>query len=136
MSGKKRLLLALVGACGLVLLCSEAWAWQVTINGTANNFDLANAVTVDAAGDVVAAGGTENIGTGLRDFTVVKLAGATGVELWRQEIDGTANGIDFAFKVAVDAAGDVVAAGRTQNTATDFGDFTVVKLRGTDGGDF
>ena len=47
------------------------------INGTANGFDQAFAVTVDADGDVVAAGSTQNIGTGT-DFTVVKLNGADG----------------------------------------------------------
>ena len=51
--------------------------WRKTINGTANDFDTTFAVTVDAAGDVVAAGVIKNIGTG-DDFIVVKLSGADG----------------------------------------------------------
>jgi hypothetical protein len=69
------------------------------------------------------------------DFTVIKFAGSNGTEQWRQVINGTANGSDQALAVAVDAAGNVVATGQTNNTDT-LGDFTVVKLRGANGGDF
>jgi len=115
------------GASGAVL-------WSQTINGTANSSDGASAVAVDGAGDVVAAGFTFNTGTSF-DFTVVKFDGTSGAVLWSQAINGTANGDDGASAVAVDGAGNVVAAGVTENTGTG-GDFTVVKLRGIDGGDF
>src|SRR5262249_49782014 len=59
-----------MGVCVFVLLCSQAWAWQANINGTANGADEALAVRVDAAGDVVAAGFTSATGSG-SDFTVV-----------------------------------------------------------------
>jgi hypothetical protein len=65
----KILLLIQIGICGLVLLCSQVLAWQTTISGTANGADEALAVTVDAAGDAVAAGFTLNAGIG-GDFTV------------------------------------------------------------------
>ena len=130
----KLLRLGLLGASALLFLSSGAWGWQTNINGTANDFELAFAVTVDARGDVVAAGSTVNTGTSY-DFTVVKLAGATGVELWRQAINGTTITDDQAFAVTVDARGDVVAAGYTTNSGT-FTDFTVVKLRGRDGRNF
>ena len=46
-------LMLLVG--GLALFCSEAWAWQININGTSTGGrDLANAVALDGAGNVVA----------------------------------------------------------------------------------
>jgi hypothetical protein len=89
-------------------------------------------VAVDAANDVMVAGSTSNAGTG-DDFTVVKLDGRTGNERWRRVISGTAKASwDTAAAVAVDAAGNVVAVGRTDNAGTSF-DFTVVKLRGSDG---
>ncbi len=97
--------------------------WRRAINSTANGFDQALAVAVDTAGDVVATGETNG------DFTVVKFDGASGAELWRWRINGTANA------VTLDAAGNVVAAGYTQNTGTLL-DFTVVKLNGSDGSDF
>ena len=109
--------------------------WRRVIKGTAtDSFDVARAVTVDGEGNVVAAGWTTNTGTG-RDFTVIKFDGVSGEELWRQEINGTANGPDSALPVTVDGAGNVVAAGSTFNSGTGY-DFTVIKLRGEDGGDF
>jgi hypothetical protein len=118
---------------------SGAELWRYVLNGTRNKGnDIARAVTVDDAGNVLAAGGIENSGTSL-DFTVVKLNGSSGAERWRATIDGAGTGDDEAWAVTVDAAGDVVAAGGTSNTSTPISprsDFTVVKLRGTDGGDF
>ena len=73
----------------------------------------ANAVVVDSASDVVAAGAA---------FGVVKLAGSTGTEVWRT----TPLGGD-AKSLAVDSAGDVVVGGTSTH------DFTVVKLSGSTG---
>ena len=63
---------------------------------------------------------------------VLKVNGTNGVELWRQTLNGTANEIDRANAVALDAAGDVVAAGFLANTTTG-ADFTVVKFDGATG---
>jgi hypothetical protein len=115
----------------LVCVWSAAWAWQVTLNGTADRAELATGVTVDAAGDVVADGWTDNRGS-LNDFTVVKVAGASGAEVWRAVIVGTAQRFDVAQAVTVDAAGDVLVAGMTSNAGTG-GDFTVVKFSGSSG---
>ncbi|MGH7773488.1 MAG: hypothetical protein ACREQA_14785 [Candidatus Binatia bacterium] len=120
----------MVRMCGLILLCTTAWAWQANIDGTANGNDQVNAVAVDGAGNVLAAGGTANTGTGF-DFTVIKFD-PNGAELWRQVINGTANGGDEANAVAVDPNGDVVVAGFTTNTLTGR-DFTVIKFSGADG---
>jgi len=111
---------------------SGAVLWSQAINGTANSFDIALAVAVDGAGNVVAAGVTVNTGTE-RDFTVIKFDGSSGAVLWSQAINGTANGADFAFAVAVDGAGNVVAAGSTRNTSIFEDDFTVIKFDGSSG---
>jgi len=88
--------------------------WRQVINGTRNEDDTALAVTVDGAGDVIAVGALDNAGTG-SDFAVLKFAGGTGTELWRQEIDGGPPDpypyLDYALAVTVDGAGDVVVAG-------------------------
>ena len=52
------------------------------INGSADSNDVANAVAIDAAGDVIAAGVIRNTGSDA-DFPVVKLNGTTGEVLWR-----------------------------------------------------
>jgi hypothetical protein len=128
----RHLTVTLVGAWSLVcLMCSGAWAWQIDINGTANRAEQARAVAVDGAGDVVAAGLTANSATEV-DWFVIKLAGATGTERWRAVVAGTAGGDDRAAAVAVDGAGDVVAAGSTFNADTGL-DFTVVKWSGGSG---
>jgi len=132
MNGKKTLLMVLIAACYLAFLCSGAWAWQANINGTfGSGRDQALAVAVGGMGNVVAAGFTENTGTGF-DFTVIKFNGTSGAVLWSQAIDGTANSSDEARAVAVDGAGNVVAAGFTTNTGTG-PDFTVIKFDGTSG---
>jgi uncharacterized delta-60 repeat protein len=111
---------------------AQLWRHSLTHTGAStNSIDVALDVTVDAAGDVVAAGFTQGLFTG-NDFTVVKLAGSNGVELWRSAIRGTANGDDQARAVTVDRSGNVVAAGFTENGATSY-DFTVVKLAASNG---
>jgi hypothetical protein len=111
-----------------------AEVWRQTINGSFNSRDEAAAVGVDDVGDVVAGGFITNTGA-FRDFTVIKFEGVSGNELWRQVINGSANGSDEVHGIAVDSAGDVIAAGRTENAGT-LVDFTVVKLRKENGSDF
>jgi hypothetical protein len=53
MGGKKTSLLALLGACALGFLQTAAWAWQTTINGTANGIDVANKAAVDGTCPIV-----------------------------------------------------------------------------------
>lgn len=106
--------------------------WRQVINGSASSNDRATgAVAIDAAGNIIAAGSIWNTGTG-EDLTVIKLDNTTGTELWRRVINGVANGSDTASAVAIDSAGNVVAAGGTQNNGTS-SDFTVVKLDGLTG---
>ena len=95
----------------------------------------ATAAIADAAGDVIAAGSLYNSDTD-RDFAVVKFSGATGTELWRQEIDGTGSdwyyNSDLARAVAVDGSGDVIAAGFLNNDGN-YSDFAVIKFSGATG---
>jgi hypothetical protein len=109
---------------------SGAELWRQVINGTANGDDEARGVAVDGAGNVLAAGFTQNTDTG-RNFTLLKLNGLSGAVSWCRAINRTTH--DIANAVAVDGAGNVVAAGYT--VGIDGSVFTVIKLRGTDGGD-
>ncbi len=100
--------------------------WRQTINGDTNSDDWARTVALDLVGDVVAAGATQNRLTGT-DFTVVRFNGASGRELWRTVINGTAHGVDAALAITTDAPGNVVGVGSSENTATG-DDFIVIKL--------
>lgn len=111
--------------------------WRIVLDGTASGVDVATAVAADTAGNIVAAGAVENRLSGF-DILVIKLAGGSGAELWRQEINGTFEGsIDEAFSVEVDAAGDVVVAGFSDGLslgeAAVAPNFTVIKLSGASG---
>ncbi len=99
--------------------------WQQTFSGTANVDDAASSVAVDTDGNVLAAGVTRNTGSG-SDFTVAKCA-PDGTLLWRQTLNGTANGRDEAYSVAVGTDGNVLAAGFTENSFRGR-DFTVARF--------
>ncbi len=113
-----------------------ALLWHTDLYGTdPNGYDQALAVAVDAAGDVLSTGRLDNgNGTPPRsDIGVVKLAGADGAERWRRSFNpGQHADLGEGRSIAVDAAGDVVAGGFTENP-----DWVIaLKLRGADGGDF
>lgn len=85
--------------------------WSRTIDGPTSESDAAHDVVVDANDDVFVAGQT-NIGVQLTTFTVMKLDGATGAELWRHDLnDGGER--ERALAMAVDSTGDVLVAGAT-----------------------
>ena len=99
---------------GLVLdldASSGAARWNLTINDTVPDADVAEAVAVDGKGNAIAVG---RIGTRSRsaDFSVVKLR-ASGAPLWRASIDGAIHQDDDGTAVVVDRSGDVVALGLT-----------------------
>ncbi|HJQ84151.1 MAG TPA: hypothetical protein VKA21_08750 [Candidatus Binatia bacterium] len=126
------------GAFAVVKLAGATGAtlWTALLQGTESNSAChASAVALDAAGDVLAAGQMVETGTGA-NFAVVKLAGADGSETWRRAIAGTlgasAAPSNEALAVAVDATGDVAAAGRLVNVGPKR-NFAVVKLSGADG---
>jgi outer membrane protein assembly factor BamB len=121
---------------------SGAELWRAIENETVSDLDEAAAVALDPRGDAVAVG---TLGTveGGRDLAVVKLAGATGAELWRAAIDGPLGADDDGWAVAVDSSGHALAAGRTIRAPGQmvrpglylppFTDFVVAKLDAASG---
>ena len=88
----------------------------------------ANAVAVDAAGNVYAAG---YIGDGVifntnYDYLVVKF-GPDGTQRWAQRYDGPGANSDFAEQVVVDAAGNVYATGFSYGADFDY-DWATLKF--------
>jgi len=104
-----------------------AQVWRHLIDGDQDfDDDQGFRAVVDSAGDVVAVGKIDTVTGG--DFTVVKIDGDTGAELWRAV---TGYGYDYGRVVAVDAVGDVIAAG-TYATSPSY-DLVVRKLAGATG---
>ena len=92
--------------------------FQRRIDGGYNKTDTANAVAVDAAGNVVVAGFVRDA-TNNKDFRVTKLAAADGATQWNWNVNGTTGLYDEAFAVRVDAAGAVIATGTAVNANYD-----------------
>jgi cysteine-rich repeat protein len=102
--------------------------WRATINGETDQEDYATAIAVDAAGNAFAAGTVLGPPPAppYATFFVASFAAADGAERWRRSFYDVAN-TDWAYDVAVDAAGDVVAIGERAYRGY------VTKLRGSDG---
>jgi hypothetical protein len=102
-------LAATVGSVIRFDAASGTTVWSAPFVGTEGD-GSANAVALDAAGDVFVVGdasdGTHPV------MLIAKLDGATGAELWRSGLAVTDGGHGFA--VAVDGAGDVLAAGQNE----------------------
>jgi len=104
---------------GAVLLPRPASGWQSNLVGiTGDGFNRAQGL------DVVLAPDHELVVVGSNHFVIAKLAAATGDEIWRHDL-----GPGAAVATAVDAAGDVVAAGAYLPLAVP----VTVQLRRTDG---
>ena len=94
--------------------------WRAAVPG---GDGIADAVAVLDDGSVVAGGGVAEVDS-LMSFTVVRLSGSTGAEIWRRSLGpGSASGL------AVDPEGNIVAAGEAYRPSR----FTVVKLAASDG---
>jgi cysteine-rich repeat protein len=108
--------------------------WRRDLDGARGGSDIARDLALVHTGDVIATGRLGGDGT-RRDFAVARFAASDGAEQWRAMVDGSANRNDDGWVVNVDAAGDIVAAGRTMLQERD-DRFTIVKRAGASGGDF
>src|SRR5262249_35837162 len=103
--------------------------WERRYNGPANSDDSANAVAVDASGNVVVTGYSYNATN--NDYYTAKYAGADGALLWERRYNGPANGYDQANAVALDGRGNVVVTGYSDN-GTNY-DYYTAKYAAVDG---
>jgi uncharacterized delta-60 repeat protein len=106
---------------------SEQWVRRY--NGPGNGGDSAEAIAVDADGDVYVIGGSEGSGSSY-DYATIKY-GADGSEQWVRRYNGPGNGVDFAYAVAVDAVGNAYVSGLSYASGNDY-DYATVKY-GPDG---
>lgn len=110
---------------------SERWRHEVD-GGIAGN-ELLVGLTLAADGDPLLVGALHRETTS-QDFAVVRLANADGAEEWRYARDGGLQDGEAAYRVAVDADGDVFAVGKFVQREGDASfDPAVVKLDGATG---
>ncbi len=98
--------------------------WVARYNRPGNGTDVANALTVDAGGNVYVTGGSVGSGTDY-DYATIKYD-TNGNPLWVTRYNGPVNGYDQATALAVDANGHVYVTGNS--TGPNFGDdYTTIK---------
>ncbi len=110
--------------------------WQKTFGGPGDGGDYGNdyaqAVAVDASGDVYVTGSAVTA-DGDVDFYTFKVFGADGTMDWDTLHNGPANGDDTAAGIAVDPLDGRVAVAGTQLTAAGNQDFFVIRYEAADG---
>lgn len=98
--------------------------WIARYNGPDNSADFANAITVDASGNVYVTG--ESVGSGTeQDYATIKY-NSTGQEQWVARYNGPGNDVDAAMAIAVDGSGNVYVTGYSTGSGTGF-DYATIK---------
>ncbi|MDD5571344.1 MAG: T9SS type A sorting domain-containing protein, partial [Bacteroidales bacterium] len=99
--------------------------WTGFFNGEGDNYDNANDIETDTAGNTYIAGYSVGLNTD-RDMCIIKL-NPNGDTLWVRKFNGTSNFTDEATAIKVDNAGNVYVTGFTKNSGTSY-DYTTIKL--------
>ena len=98
--------------------------WNIRYNGPADKDDNPKAIAVDNYGNVYVAGNSEGLTTGL-DYVTIKY-NSEGVKLWESRYNGSANGSDKLYDMAIDDFGNVYVTGCSETTEQNF-DFATLK---------
>jgi uncharacterized delta-60 repeat protein len=102
--------------------------WAATYNGPGNGSDFAEAIAVDASGNVHVTGwslGTETVYD--YDCTTIKYNGATGEELWVRRYEDIDSEEDGGYGVTVDASGNIYVTGYSWLISTENYDYLTIK---------
>ena len=98
--------------------------WVARYNGPGNSTDIANALAVDASGNVYVTGESYGSGTGA-DYATIKYD-SNGNELWVARYNGPGNSGDIANALAVDASGNVYVTGGFYESGSHY-EFATIK---------
>jgi hypothetical protein len=100
-------------------------AWVQRYNGPGNSTDWAYAVAVDGSNNVIVTGYSIGSDGYNIDYATIKYSSA-GVPFWTNRYNGTGNGYDHAYAVAVDHSGNVIVTGYSIGSGGNY-DFATVK---------
>ncbi len=114
------------GADGSVL-------WEKTFAGPGGGDDIYYSVALDGAGNALVSGFTF-AGAASNDWIVAKYAASDGALLWQKTYNGTGDLSDVSVAITVDAFGNAIAGGRSNNSSDPANrDMQAVKFAGADG---
>jgi uncharacterized delta-60 repeat protein len=99
--------------------------WVARYSGPGGAMDLANAIAVDASGNVYVTGASVGLGTGF-DYATVKYD-SSGQEQWVARYNGPGNDDDEAYGIAVDSSGNVYVTGYSVGLGTGLYDYATIK---------
>jgi uncharacterized delta-60 repeat protein len=94
-----------------------------------NSGDEANALALDAFGNVYVTGGSRLNNNVFEDYATVKYNTA-GIQQWVARYNGPGNSTDIATDIALDKDGNVIVTGRSIGNATQF-DYATIKYEQT-----
>jgi uncharacterized delta-60 repeat protein len=103
--------------------------WARNYNGTGNDYDRANAVRIDAAGNVYVTGKSVGAGAAAEDVYTIKYDNA-GTEKWSVRYNGPSNGYDEGKALAIDASGNVYITGYSYTAGLN-NDYLTIKYDST-----
>src|SRR4051812_32704539 len=90
--------------------------WAARYNGTGNTIDWAYSIVTDHSDNVYVTGYSTGATTG-KDMLTIKYD-PSGNILWSRLYNGSNNGGDYSFSIAVDNSGNVYVTGRSDQGAT------------------
>ncbi len=108
--------------------------WSDVYSVTSGGDNQANALAIDATGDLYVTGSATN-SSGNKDIYTIKYSGSasTGQKVWERPFDGAAHGDDEGISVKVDSIdGNIIAAGTSLSNP---GDHDITLIRYTSAGD-
>jgi len=97
--------------------------WVARFNGSGNGNDEARSLAIDNNGNVYVTGSATGTGTGT-DYRTIKY-NAAGQVIWKALWNGSANGNDEAYSIAVDSYGNAYVTGRSTGNGTGYDMVTV-----------